>query len=131
MSNEMPTFGSMEELIAFRDKMKGKPSNKPEPSPTVKKKTAVGSSWYLYRIAEQDLTKDPIVQTDPMTYQEIHFFVRPGDTWNKILLDSKTEKEYRGPGVVVIAHDHARNEPCVHPDNGDQSSEVPRDCEQE
>jgi hypothetical protein len=42
----------------------------------------------------------------------IHFFLRPNDSWNKVLADGREEKKFH-PDRVVVVHNHAWNETCT------------------
>ncbi len=46
-------------------------------------------------------------------YQQVNFFVRPGDTWSSLLKDAKDEKDLRNSNVLVVAHNHMFEEPCT------------------
>lgn len=46
-------------------------------------------------------------------FMDIHFWLRDGDLFGTLLNDARDERKYRGPGVVVFAHNHLRGEDCV------------------
>lgn len=57
--------------------------------------------------------KAPVEKPDMSTvYQEIHFYVRPGDTWQSLLRDAKEEKEGRNTNIEVQAHNHIYGVEC-------------------
>lgn len=45
-------------------------------------------------------------------YLDLHFWLRDGDLFGTVCNDARDEKKFRGPGVMVFAHDHYRDQPC-------------------
>lgn len=45
-------------------------------------------------------------------YLDLHFWLRDGDLFGTVCNDARDEKNFRGPGVTVFAHDHSRLSEC-------------------
>jgi hypothetical protein len=107
VSNEIPTFKNVDEMMKFAAKSKGgkvtsSNSQSQKPKRTRKRKPA-----------EKDVSSKLAKSThDVPIYKTIHFYIRPGDSWEQILKDGREEVGYAGSGTLVFVHNHLHNTEC-------------------
>jgi hypothetical protein len=102
MSTKIPDFKSWEDMQKYLDKVpKG---GKAAPKKRVRKKKAVevDTSSNL----QEEAPKVPV-------YKTIHFYVRPGDSFEQVLKDGREEGNFAGPGTLVFVHNHLHAEVCT------------------
>jgi hypothetical protein len=106
---DMPEFKDYGALKAFLDKVEeGKAKVKDLPTGTATK-----SKRKPRKKAEKDPSKKLQHQTPTVpVYKTIHFYVRPGDSWDQVLKDCREEVSYAGPGSMIFAHNHLHSEEC-------------------
>lgn len=90
------TLQEMEAALASIKGTKKKPRSKKVPPP---KQPSVAK------------TATPTVP-EAQCYLDLHFWLRDGDLFGTVCNDARDEKNFRGPGVTVFAHDHSRLSEC-------------------
>lgn len=85
----------------------------------IKKKKPVTSKTAQRRNKKTPPPKQPSVaqKAEPeiptaQCYLDLHFWLRDGDLFGTVCNDARDEKKFRGPGVLVFAHDHHRDKEC-------------------
>jgi hypothetical protein len=105
MSNEIPVFKSVDEMMKFAAKAKGGKVNPQSPNKKTSRKR---------KPAEADASKKLLQETPQApVYKTLHFYVRPGDSWEQVLKDCREEVSYAGPGTLIFAHNHLHGAPCT------------------
>ena len=101
---EIPNFASFDDAIKFYEKTKGA---------TTKSTTGKKRASRTRKPAEKDSSKT--LQETPNAvpvYKTIHFYLRPGDSWDQLLKDGREEVNYAGPGTLVFCHEHFHDAEC-------------------
>jgi hypothetical protein len=102
----IPEFKSYEDMKKFIDKANAGKAT--ESKPTGKKRSS-----RKRKPAETDQSKN-LIETKPNVpiFKTIHFYLRPGDSWDQVLKDGREETNYAGPGTIVCCHQHLHGEQC-------------------
>lgn len=90
------TLEEMEKLLGDKPKKKSRSKTSKKPPP---KQPSVAKT------AKEEVPTE-------MCFMDIHFWLRDGDLFGTVCNDARDEKQFRGPGVLIFAHDHARNIEC-------------------
>lgn len=104
---EMPVFKSIEEAMEFAAKI---PTGAKSKSPTGSSKP---KRTRKSKPAEKDVSTKLEHETPSVpVYKTIHFYMRPGDSWDQLLKDGREETNYAGAGTLVFVHQHLHSAEC-------------------
>lgn len=104
---EIPKFQSYEEMQKFLDKaITGKSKGDPVKRTKRSRKQKPVQSDPAKNLVEQTSNPESIFKT-------IHFYIRPGDTFDQVLKDGREEVKYSNNNVLVYCHEHNFDQPCL------------------
>jgi len=103
---EPPKFKDLEDMQKFLAKATAGKDNTKTPTGSKPKRKR-------HKPAEKDSSNKLLDEKpDIPTYKTIHFYLRPGDSWDQLLKDGREEVGYSGPGTLVFCHQHFHSEDC-------------------
>jgi len=102
--NNPPKIMTLEEMeAALADIQKNSKTSK-----TAKRRSKKVPPPEQPSVAKEATSEIPTAQC----YLDLHFWLREGDLFGTVCNDARDEKKFRGPGVMVFAHDHYRDQKC-------------------
>lgn len=101
--NEPPKIMTLEEMEAALKDIEGKKTSK----------TAARRNKKVPPPKQPSVAKSAKPEVpEAQCYLDLHFWLRDGDLFGTVCNDARDEKNFRGPGVTIFAHDHSRTAEC-------------------